>query len=439
MISDNNKKLAQWAMDYALKNGCQQAKVTLDAGSSSSFDLRNGEMDRLKQASENSLTIYIYVNGRFGTYTTNRLNKNELEAFIKNGVEATRFLGKDEAYTLPDESRYYKGGMPDLKLMDKKFSSINPDEKVALAKATAEEILGKDERIISVASSFRDGDSHRYLVTSNGFEGNTQSSWYSLSSSATIKGEGEARPAGSWNESNLYFDQLIKTGIGAKALKNALDKIGQKKIQSGKYTMIVEPRIASRLLQPLLSATYGAAIQQKNSFLLDKLNQQVISERMTLMDEPHLIKSSGARYFDNEGVATQRRPIFENGILNTYFINTYNANKMKCEPTISSPSLLVLGAGDKDLQGLIKEVGNGILVTGFNGGNSNSSTGDFSYGIEGFLIENGEATQPISEMNITGNMLTLWSSLAATGNDARLTSSWRIPTLVFDGVDFSGL
>ena len=73
------------------------------------------------------------------------------------------------------------------------------------------------------------------------------------------------------------------------------------------------------------------------------------------------------------------------------------------------------------------------------GGNSNSSTGDFSYGIEGFLIENGKLTQPVSEMNVTGNLITLWNSLVATGNDPRLNSSWRIPSLVFEGVDFSGL
>ena len=79
------------------------------------------------------------------------------------------------------------------------------------------------------------------------------------------------------------------------------------------------------------------------------------------------------------------------------------------------------------------------LIHIFNGGNCNSSSGDFSYGIEGFLIENGKLTQPVSEMNVTGNMITLWASLSAVGNDPRMSSSWRIPSLVFEGVDFSGL
>ncbi|KAA6315437.1 Metalloprotease PmbA [termite gut metagenome] len=135
----------------------------------------------------------------------------------------------------------------------------------------------------------------------------------------------------------------------------------------------------------------------------------------------------------------QQKRIFENGVLKTYFIDTYHEKKMNVPPTIGSPSILTLQTGTKALEGLIAGVSKGILVTGFNGGNCNSSTGDFSYGMEGFLIEKGELTIPISEMNLTGNMFTLWHSLVETGNDPRLSSSWRIPSLVFEGVNFSGI
>ena len=426
-------------MDYALKNGCQEAKVNLYSGSNTSFELRDAKMDRLQQASENGLTIFLYVDGRYGTYSTNRLDKKELETFITNGIESTRYLAKDEARVLPDASRYYKGGKPDLKLLDPKFSSIQPDDKIALAKAVAEEALGRDERIISVGSSYSDGENFGYRLTSNGFEGETKSSWYSLSAEVAIKGEGEARPSAGWYESSLYFDKRVKGDIGRKALERALRKVGQKKVKSGKYTMVVDPLNAGQLLGPLISALYGSALQQRNSFLLNKLNEKVVADKMTLMDEPHLVQASGARYFDSEGVATERRAVFKNGILNTYFIDTYNAKKMGTASTVNSPSILVLQTGKNDLDGLVAEVDKGILITGFNGGNCNSSTGDFSYGIEGFLIENGKLTQPVSEMNVTGNMLALWSSLVETGNDPRLSSSWRIPSLVFEGVDFSGL
>jgi PmbA protein len=383
--------------------------------------------------------LFLYVDGRYGTYSTNRLDKKELESFIRNGVESTRYLAEDEARVLPDASRYYKGGKPDLQLLDPQFSAVNPDNKVALAQAIAEEALGKDPRIISVESSYGDGDGFSYQITSNGFEGETQQSWYSLSASVAVKGEGEARPSSYWYESSLYLDKLVKEGVGQKALERTLQKIGQKKTKSGRYTMVVDPMNSGQLLRPMLSAIFGSALQQKNSFLLDKLGQKVGSDKFTLLDEPHLIGASGARYFDSEGVATERRSVFDKGVLKTYYIDTYNAKKMDVDPTVANPSILVMQLGNKDLNGLISDVAHGILVTGFNGGNSNSSTGDFSYGIEGFLIEKGKLTLPLSEMNVTGNMITLWNSLAETGNDPRLNSSWRIPSLVFEGVDFSGL
>lgn len=439
MITDNNKALTQWAMDFALKNGAQSAKLVLYNNSSSSFELRNAKMDRLQQSTENGLSISLYVDGRYGSFSTNRLDKKELETLILNGIESTRYLAPDEARVLPDPSRYYKGGLPDLKLFDKRLYDINPDTKVDLARAAAEEVLGKDERIISVDSSYGDGESSSYRLISNGFEGESSSTWFSLSASVSVKGEGEARPSDAWYDTALFYHQLKTGGIGARALQRVLRKLGQKKVASGNYTMVVDTLVAGNLFSPMLGAIYGSALQQRNSFLLDKLDTKVVSDLFTLRDEPHTVGANGSRYFDSEGVATAPRAVFDRGVLKTYYIDTYNARKMDVEPTISSPSRLVLTPGTKDLDGLVADVQRGILVTGFNGGNSNSSTGDFSYGIEGFLIEDGKLTQPVNEMNVTGNMLTLWQSLVAVGNDPQPIRSWQIPSLVFEGVSFSGL
>ena len=113
--------------------------------------------------------------------------------------------------------------------------------------------------------------------------------------------------------------------------------------------------------------------------------------------------------------------------------------------TIESPSLPLCtlsgereGQNEKNLEHLLKGAGNGIFVTGFNGGNTNSSTGDFSFGIEGFYFENGIILYPVSEMNVTGNIISLWNSILDIGNDPRKASRWLIPTLSFDSVDFNG-
>ena len=300
-------------------------------------------------------------------------------------------------------------------------------------------MLGKDERIISVTASYRDSKTGNVMVTSNGFEGDTETSYYSLIAEVSVK-SGEARPESYWYESSIFHNELIKEGIGQQALKRALDKLGQKKLKSGKMPMIVENRVVGRtLLQPLISALSGKSIQQKNSFLIGMVGKKIGSDLFTLVDNPTIVSGRGSRHFDSEGLATVKRTILDAGILKDYYIDTYYGKKLEMKPTSGGTTNLVFKPGENDLEGMLASIDRGILVTGFNGGNSNGTTGDFSFGIEGFLVENGNLTRPVSEMNITGNFKQLWKDLSAVGNDVYTGSSWRLPSLVFDNVDFSGI
>jgi len=439
MIEKKHKELAQNVLKFAQQNGCSAVRVAIYAGTETSFEYRDETLEKLQQASENRLTVSLFVDSRYGVYSTNRMEQKEIERFIKNAIDSVRCLAEDHCRTLPQPDRYYRGKDPADVNYDQKVELLLPEEKLLLPKAAVEEVYQTDPRIISVTAGYGDNTSFNYLIDSNGFEGERAQTTFSLSTSVSLQDAGDARPDSWWYDSALFWEQLQKEGIGKTALDRALRKLGQQKIKSGTYTMVVENVIAGDLLSPIISALNGNSLAQKNSFLLDKLGKKIGSEIFTLTDDPHLPRVRGSRRFDNEGVATKKRVVVENGVLQTYFIDTYNAHKMNVAPTISGASVLTFKHGDKDVSGLIGGLKNGVLVTGFNGGNSNSTTGDFSFGIEGLLIENGKLTKPVSEMNITGNMITLWEHLAAVGNDPRETSSWRTPSLVFENVAFSGL
>ncbi|MDX9880951.1 MAG: TldD/PmbA family protein [Prolixibacteraceae bacterium] len=438
MTKEEKYKLAKWAMHYAIEKGADQARVSISDNKSSDIDVRENKIDTLKEAIQSKLTIHLYVDKKYSAISTNRLNQQELARFIEEGIETTRFLAEDEFRTLPEPELYYKGDGPDLKAIDPDFDSVDAKTKIDMVFNVENEIYKKDDRIISVTAGYSDGVSSRIMVASNGFEGDTASSYYFLNAQVTVNG-GAARPESSDYKSSITFGQLEKRGIAETALKRALGKIGQTKIDSGKYTMIVENRSVGRILGPVLSALNGSSIQQKNSFMIDKMDQQFGSPRLTLVDDPLIIGGRGSKLFDAEGMAMKKRPVFEKGVLKTYFIDTYYGKKLGMAPNSGETSNLVFEPGDKDLDALVKLLKKGILVTGFNGGNCNSSTGDFSYGIEGFLIENGVMVKPVSEMNITGNMHNLWGNLVESGSDVRLDSSWRMPSLVFADVDFSGM
>ncbi|OJU47897.1 MAG: modulator protein [Bacteroidales bacterium 45-6] len=439
MITQEQKDIAQGCMEFALKNGCQQARISFAVADNSSFDFRNTQLDKLQQSSENKLYIELFVDGRYGSFSTNRLEREEVQALIREGITSTRFLAQDLARRLPDSSRYYLGKGDGLELYDDAYLSINVNSKIDLLKQTTAEVYGKDKRVISVTSSYEDNRSAEYMVASNGFEAFSQDSSFSLSSEVALKTDTDARPESFWYDSTIFWKDLQKEGIARKAFERALGKVGQKQTASGKYQLLLDNTQASRIVSPLISALMGTSLQQKNSFLIDRLGKQIMPPSVTIHDTPHLARSFGARWYDGEGVATSDLQIIEKGVLQTYFIDTYNSVKMGVEPTISSPSILNFELGNTDFNGLLRQIEHGIWVSAFNGGNTNQTTGDFSMGIEGFLIKDGKVVSPIGEMNITGNILDLWKNLVAVGNDPRKNSPWKIPALLFEGVLFNGL
>jgi PmbA protein len=202
--------------------------------------------------------------------------------------------------------------------------------------------------------------------------------------------------------------------------------------------MVVDRRAAGRLVGALGAALSGRALQQKQSFLDGKRGQTIGSARLHVEDDPLLVKGLGSRLFDGEGIAARRLPIFKAGVLETYYIDTYYGKKLKLAPTTGGPSNARWKLGDRDQAGLLADMKDGILVTGFLGGNSNATTGDFSFGVQGHRVVRGRIAEPIAEMNIAGNHLELWKRLAAVGNDPYPYSSARTPTLLFDGIQFAG-
>ena len=439
MTKEDKYTLARWAVDHALESGAQQAKAIINDSQNNSISVREEKIENLEQSIENGLAIFLYVDKKYSVHSTNRLdNKKELAKFIDEAIEGTRYLAEDEYRSLPDPDLYYKGGGPELNTFDDRYGSVDPQAKIATAFAVEKEALGKDERVVSVTASYDDGMTGTVMVTSNGFEGDRANTYYGLGASVSVK-QGDARPSDSWHESALFYDKLKNSGIGKTALEKALKKLGQEKIESANMPMIIENRLAGQSLGPLIQALNGSAIQQKNSFLIDMLGKEVGSEKMTLIDDPFIVSGRGSRLFDSEGLALQKRTIFEKGVLKSYYIDTYYGKKLEMDPTSGSTTNLVFETGGKNLEEMIASLDKGIFVTGFNGGNSNGSTGDFSYGIEGFLIEKGKIIKPVSEMNVTGNFLQLYKNLAEVGNDVYEDTAWRTPSLLFNNVSFSGI
>lgn len=437
--------LAAMAVEIALKQGADSAKAIIEQSLSNSVTVLGSETDRIMSSSSLILYLDIYIDGRYGSFSTNMLREEELRKFIASAVEATRLIARDECRGLPDKELYYRGDAPDLGQYDSRFETLTTEERIGFAKSVADEVWGKEKRLLSIEAEWGDEVEHSTYADSAGFSGETLQSSFYASANCSIRGRGQEKPESWWYEGSMFLDSLNLKGCGATALSRGLESVNTKRLKTGRYNAVIENTVSSKMVSPILKALMGGSLQQGNSFLRESLGKKVFGDNLTLVDRPHTYGLPGSRYFDDEGVATRERDIIREGSVCNYFISPYYSRKMGIPATISGPSVLrfegpsVIQKNELSLPTLMQKAGRGILITDFNGGNYNNATGDFSYGVRGFLFEDGHKVHAIREMNVTGNIITLWNNLIAVGNDGRVSSKWMIPSLAFEGLDFSGI
>ena len=452
MIEIHEIEIARHCISFACANGADSARVNLNKTRIDSCNMLNGELDKVTHAADRSVYLYLYVDGKYGTFSTNMLEKDKLEDFILKAIDMVRMLGEDLCRKLPEPSRTEKDAKTgrELGLYDKALEHSDSDSRLARAKAMSiwQKCAAGEYTLISEECEYSESYDDSLTIDSHGFEGRHTESAFSFFAEVTIQDKAGNRYSGYWWDTTPRKSDDDPAECSRKALERAVAQIGPQPRRSGRARMVVDSSVASRLVAPVLNALNGSALQQKMSFLDGTLGHKVFSEGMNLMDLPRTEGRNGSRLYDSEGVATKDAPVIKDGTVCQYFINTYFAAKMGIEPTVedaSRPCLMPYMKGKEladgeisvSLKDILQFCRNGILVTGFNGGNTNPVTGDFSFGIEGFAFSKGKITHPVREMLITGNLKDLWNSLIAAGTDARPSSRWQIPSIAFENVSFS--
>jgi PmbA protein len=189
-------------------------------------------------------------------------------------------------------------------------------------------------------------------------------------------------------------------------------------------------------------------VARGSGWLRDALGQQVLPSGFSVIEDPLRPRVSGSRPFDAEGLATGRRMIVADGVLQGWTLDLATARKLGMASTASaargtsappspSTSNIDLTPGGQSREDLIAAMGTGLLVTGLIGSTINPTTGDYSRGASGFWVENGEITHPVNECTIAGNLREMLMRLTAA-NDARAHLSTRVPSLLVEGMTLAG-
>jgi PmbA protein len=434
------KRAAEQAVAGAAKRGVEDSRAVASRSRSVSVTYRLGRPDKVQESQQRSLTLHLYEDGRYSVSTTNDLRPRALEKFFDNAAALTRAMTPDPFRVMPDPSLYAGRRDADLGLYDVAMAGVVPADRTAYAAEMEAAALEKaGARAVSAEATYEDEESELHQIHSNGFEGSKRATDFWASAEVSLRDDGDKRPEG-WSTAGTRRRSELKGArdVGREAAEDGLRRLGARKMETARLPMIVENRAVGRLLGYLMSAASGRALQQKRSFLEGKAGRKVGGDLLTLTDDPFVPGGFGSRLFDGEGISAKVMPVFERGVFRNFYVDVYYGRKLGMPPTTGGSSNLVLAPGTKSLEELARDIDRGILVRGFIGGNSNSTTGDFSLGVYGTLVEKGVLARAVSEMNVAGNHLEFWKLLAAVGNDPWPYSAVRAPSLVFDGVQFSG-
>lgn len=460
-ITEEETRIADRSVVLAVEAGASAVQVTLDKARTEIYALLDGELDNIRQTGDRALTFKVYADGRYGVFSTNRLEESSIRDLLVKAVQNVRMLAPDRFRKLPAKEDTANDAVrgDEMGLVWYGYDTVTADEKLAMAKNVSvfaefrEAAPDRNWKVVSEEVEYNNTLTDTYLTNSDGIHCRHTETSFEVCAQVTVEDNAGDKYSGFWWDYSISPEKVRASDCGHKAVMQAVSQIGPVNAVGGRHVMVVSNRIAGRLLQPVLDALGGRAIQQKSSFLTDSLGKQIFTKGLNIMDMPREKGKCGAILFEQDGRACLNREIITDGVVMEYFISTYMSGKLdmpatsECanrpvvKPFISSE--LVEGQDNSSVSGSIGEAeilglcGSGILVTDFNGGNCNAATGDFSYGVEGLLFENGKVTAPICNMLITGNIVELWNNLIAAGNDPLDGMSRQVPTVAFKDVNFS--
>jgi PmbA protein len=437
MSADIQKRAAE-AVELLLAAGADDAWATMSLSRDVEFSYRDGALEKVQDTTSRQLAVQVYANDRYSSHQTTDLNPERLNGFLEQAVAITAALEPDPQRSLAQQELFADRPDTDLDLVDGKVQALDRDQRLAWCVALDDAARG-NERVISATSGVYDGTQTTASASSNGFSGTQESTYCWLGTNITLMDRGDRRASDSFFAGSPHVDGVPEAGsIASTALERALARLDAEKGPTVKTTMVVDSRAAAQLIGRLMRPANARSVQQQRSFWASILGEQAFSTKLNIIDDPLIVRGLASRHYDQEGISARTLPIVEEGIVSNIYVDTYYGRKADMAPTTGSPSNRVVIPGSQSLQELLADAGTGVYVTSWLGGNADGTTGDFSLGLRGHMIENGQIGRPVGEMNVTGNLQELFGRLELLGNDPYPYSTTLAPSLVFSDVDFSG-
>lgn len=429
----------------AMKKGCDGAEVFIKSARGISVEAKEGKVEALEASRDFGIALKVIRQKKLGfSFATSFEGTDKI---IDEAIEGAKWTSEDECVDIPE---YVPSG--DVSIYDEHIDTLKEEDTIGAALFLEESAMKYDDRIKRVRKAeVGAGVGNTTIINSRGVNVTYKSSYYSAHVTTLAQENGGDSQMGWDYASSRRMSDVDLASVGKGASKRAIELLGSRKISAVKVPVILDPSVAVDFLDILSASLSAEAVQKQRSFLAGKRGQHIISKGIDIIDDGTLPWSAGTRPVDDEGVPTMNKTLVSRGTLNGYMYNTYTAKKdgvsstgnavrggFKSLPGVGVTNIYINALGSGSDNGLITSLSRGILILGAMGVHTaNPVSGDFSVGISGLWIEDGERTYPVKEAVISGNILGMFKKVEALGNDLKFYGSTGSPSLLIGDMDIS--
>ena len=416
------------AVEYAVDAGASDAEAWTEEATSRRVRVYDGEVESLSDAGGRGVGVRAFLDGRSGYAYGTDLSEPGLEEIARTARDAAEAADPDEYAGLPDDF----GATPVEGLAAPGLREWSTERKVELALAV-ERAARERPGVTQVENAvYSDADGRVALANSRGFSAGYEATQAWAYASA-FAGEGADLMTGLGVDLGRDPGELDPEAIGGEAADRALALVGARQPESRRCPVVLDAFVAASFVGFIGSMLSADAVQRGRSLFADREGDEVAASVLALADDATDPAGPSSAPFDGEGSPTRRTGLIEGGRLLTFLFDTRTARRAgrrstanasrgsyRAPPSVGTSNLIV-EPGRGDLAALLREAGEGLLVTDVAGLHSgvNPVSGTFSVGASGRLIEGGEPGTPVRELTIASDLLSMLKAVRGVGAEGR--------------------
>ena len=398
-----------------------------------SIEVKNGEVTRVEDSTLAGVGVRCLVDGCWGFAATADMSEEALDKAVREATSAARVgssLRKKKIEKIAEgemaQGEYvYADENDDVQLKEKIERFLD-----------AEELIRNKEDIISGIVNYSKFNDKKIILNTEGAQAEIKDIKHDIgvvavgnNGSSQEVGSVSAGVTGGWND--LFAEKSMMEMV-EEAVNISRTKLEADYAQGGEFTVILDPMLVGVLAHEAIGHTVEADFVMSGSIVQDKIGEKVASEKVTMIDDGNVEKTAGMTLVDDEGTVAQKTTIIEEGILNEYLHNRESAAEFAVEPkgnarafTYRDEPLIrmtntYIEEGDSSFEEMVSDIDNGYYLKGLGQGGQADANAEFMFGVqEAYKIEDGQITDPVKGITISGQAFDVLNSVDAVGDDLR--------------------